>query len=166
MKYLEQLILGACYGEVNFKKVSFLEPSDFSNKRRCELFRAIMENRGDMIEAIRNNHHLKNDMVGYSNLLGYTHPERLGLNLLEHRFKALLSTLLGKLSVSTKNSLEAAILNESLMRIPEVDIFDLSDYILEYLSHHASDNTTNRINAFLKYRDMRILKAKEVIDKL
>jgi len=164
MKELEQLLLGACYGEDNFNKVSFLESSDFTNKSRCDLFQAIKENRGDMIEAIRNNHHLKNDMIGYSNLLGYTHPERLGLKLLEYRFKTLLSTLLVNLSNSTKNDLECKLLHELILSIPRVDIFDISDSILEYLGHQASDYTNGRVNSFLKYRDLRIKKAREVIN--
>ena len=164
MKYLEKLILGACYGEMNIKLVSFLEPKDFAHEIHQELFRAIKEN-GDMIEAIRNNYHLKDEMIGYSNLLGYTHPDRLGLRLLEYRFKTLLSTLLGKLSVGTKNTLEAAILNESLMRIPEVDIFDLSDNLVEYLGSHASDNTISRIRSFIDYRNRRVEQAKKIINE-
>jgi hypothetical protein len=165
MKHLEQLILGACYGEDNLSRVSFLVPTDFADYTHQILFQAIQKH-GGMIEAIQNNHQYKNEMIGYSNLMGTAYPERLGLKLLEMRFKGLLTVLLTKLSLETKNALETNILNEAIMQIPTADIFDLSDYLIEYLGHHASDYTKNRISSFLVYRDKRIVEVKLITDEL
>ncbi len=65
MKHLEQMILGACYGEGQVKRVLFLEPGDFTIKAHAELFREIKE-WGCLIEAIKKNPSMKNNMIGYS----------------------------------------------------------------------------------------------------
>lgn len=164
MSYLEQMILGACYGEENIHRLSFLEHSDFTVKIYGKLFHEIKKH-GTMIDAVLNNHNLKDAMIAYSTLMGTLHPERLGLRLMEARFKTLLGVLLLKLSEDSNNALEVAILDEAITKIKTADIFDLSDYLLEYLGHQASPNTTNRINAFLRYRNERIATAKKVIDE-
>ena len=164
MKYLEKLILGSCYGEENTKRVSFLEPIDFTSTTNQQLFSAI-KTHGGMIEAIRNRPDLKNYMVAYSTLLGINNPERLALQLLEITYQRCFAYLLRNLSHNTTNRLEASMLKEAEEKVFKLDIFDLSDSMVEYLGSQASEYTKERIHKFNNYRDERAKKAKQIINE-
>lgn len=173
MKELEQIIIGGCFGEDQYRKVSFLEPDDFTNypqkpyKEYFKLLKKSKANQDCLIESLK----LCEDKSIYmllcqqTNLLGANCIERYGLKLLETRFKALFINLLVKLSNESKNAVEVELLNESNMMVIRSDIFELTDYILEYLGAHASDYTKNRIKSFLSYRDKRVEQAKQIINE-
>ena len=173
MKELEQIIIGSCFGEDQYKKVSFLEPEDFTNypnKPFREYFKLLKKTKAEsnyLVECLSvcNDKNVYLILCQQNNLLGANNIDRFAIKLLEVRFKTLLIDLLTKLSYNSKNALEAELLNASLMSIPRVDIFDLSDNIIEYLGVHIAANTRNRIESFIKYRNDRVQKAKEVINE-
>lgn len=172
MRELEQIIIGCCFGEDQYRKLSFLEAEDFTNypgKPYREFFRLIKKTGSTtnvFLEALAKckNIEVRRLLGEEANVLGYNAPDRYGLKLLEVRFQTLLADLLVKISSTTKNVLERDLLNKLLLSIPNVDIFDLSDSIIDYLGHQMSPYTKNRIESFILYRNNRIQKAKEVIN--
>jgi hypothetical protein len=172
MKELERIIIGCCFGEDQYKKVSFLEANDFTNypgKPYREYFK-LMEETGAksdvFLKALSSckNKELRSLLGEQAHVLGVCHPERYGLSLLTARFKTLFANLLVQLSNSTKNTVERELLNKAILSIDDVDVIDLSDGIMEYLGVQGSGNTKRRVTSFLEYRDKRINKAKKVID--
>lgn len=176
MKELERIIISSCFGEDQYRKVSFLEPEDFTNypgKPYREFFKMIEKTKADSETFINclqacNDLRLKKLLFEHSSILGYNNPDRYALKLLEIRFETLFANLLSKLSSESKKAVESEVLNEALFKLvkPETDVFDLSDHLLEYLGVHASDRTKNRITSFLEYRDKRAKEAKQVIKNL
>ena len=176
MKELEQLIIGSCFGEDQYRKVSFLEPEDFTNypdKPYREYFKVLKKANADsqcLAECIvkAKDKRLRELLVSEIHSLGANTPDRLGLKLLEVRFKILFADLLNGLAIHSKKNAERELLGEALMTLvkEDTDIFDISDHILEYLGVHASDFTQSRINSFLSYRDKRVHNAKKVINEL
>lgn len=174
MRELEERIISSVFGEDQYRKVSFLEPEDFTNYPGYpykEFFKLIKQTKGEsgtLIECLINckSRELKSILQDQSNLLGYNYPENNALKLLEIRFKGLFINLLVKLSNESKNTVEKELLNESNLMVIRADIFDLSDHILEYIGVHASDFTKDRIGSFLSYRDKRVNEAKQVINKI
>ena len=176
MMELEQLIIGCCFGEDQYKRVSFLEPSDFSNypnkpyrdffklmkKANTEnnvLSECIVKCEDDTLKAL---------IMEQTTSLGMNYPERIAILLLEIRFKTLLSDLLVKLLDNAENPSERELLKESwhTLNNTNTDVFDLSDHLLEYMGNLASDFTKDRINAFIEYRNKRGYNAKKVINEL
>lgn len=173
MKELEKQILACCLHEDKYKEVSFLEAKDFTDypDAPCKSAWAIIaKNKGkdiytlDAMKEVPENVKYWMYSLEFS-VVGYMKHRNFSLYLLETRFKRLLADLLSQLSVNTKNALERELLNESLLAVTRQDIFDLSDNLLEYLGHHASDNTKGRISAFLNYRDKRANEAKSVFNE-
>ena len=174
MKELEKIIIGCCFGEDQYKRVSFLEAKDFTNypgKPYREYFK-LMEETGAKADvfltalATCKNKSLRSLLGEQSNVLGVNHPERYGLRLLEVRFKTLFVNLLVQLSNDTKSPVERQLLHDALLSIDDVDIFDLSDHLLEYLGLQATEQTKSRIGSYLDYRNKRIAEAKKVINEL
>ena len=173
MKELEKIIIGSCFGEDQFKKVSFLEPEDFNNypakpyKEYFKLLKEVDANELCLVEALSkcNNKNLKLMMFEYSTSLGANNPDRYAVKLLEIRFKTLLASLLSHLSIHTNKDAERDLLNEASLLIIDSDVFDLSDYLIEYLGAHASNYTKSRINDFLGYRNRRLETVKKVINE-
>jgi len=174
MKELERILIGCCFGEDQYKKVSFLEAEDFTNypgKPYREYFKLIKKTRSTsnvFLEALVKceDKELRSLLAEEANVLGVNAPDRYALKLLEIRFQTLFADLLVKLSNSTKNGVERELLNEVIMSLPDVDIFDLSDSLIEYLGLQASDHTKSRINKYLDYRNKRIQTAKKIINEL
>ena len=174
MKELEQIIIGSIFGEDQYRKVSFLEPDDFSNypsKPYREYFKLIKEVDADeecLVEALSKckDMNLKLMMFTYSTSLGANNPERYAVKLVEIRFKRVFALLVHNLSLSTKKDSERALLNEASLMVNDADVFELSDYLLEYLGHHATDYTIGRINSFLSYRNKRLDTVKKVINEI
>lgn len=167
MKEVEKMIIDSCYGEEQYKKVSFLEPNDFADRNYRKYFHLMKESKGDIVKlmaSIHNQKQILSIVFQLCSVSGVNNVQKFALLLLEIRFKYLLAILLTELSVKTQNHLEASLLNNLTLSISSVDIFDLSDSLLEYLGHQASNYTKSRINSFLQYRDERIRKAKEVIN--
>jgi len=170
MKELQGLILGSIVSENKYKEVSFLEANDFNNyegkpyKKYFEIIEG-SKNKPDVYYSLikgckKQNIELIEEVLvlsAYHNLFNYS------IELIENRFKSVLSILLVNLSLSTKNVLESELLNESNNLIVKEDIFILGDNLLEYLGHQASDNTTNRIQSYLDWRNKRIESTKQVI---
>ena len=172
MREIEELIIGCCILEDNFKKVSFLEPNDFNNhidKPYRDFFKLIKSTgakKNIFIEVLS-----KSESKRFRSLLNESfhmtasnNPVELGVMLLGFRFKRVLADLLSNLSANSKNALERDLLNRVSMKINTIDIFDLADNIIEYLGVHASESTKSRINSYIQYRDSRVKEAKEVID--
>lgn len=174
MRELEERIINSVFGEDQYRKVSFLEPEDFTNypgypyKEYFKLIKKTNAKEDTLMECLINseNKELKGLLSDQSNLLGYNYPERSALKLLEIRFKGLFINLLVKLSSESKNSVERELLNESNLMVIKSDIFDLSDHILEYLGVHANVHTKARIKSFLQYRDKRVNEARKVINAI
>jgi len=170
MRELERTIIGACYGESQYQRVAFLEPKDFTVIAYSRYFQLIQANKGNMpevFEMLRDaDETIKSEVFILTTLSGANQIENFALKLLEMRFKRLLIVLLGDLSIKTKNSLERDLLIECQSSVLQSDIFDLSDNMLEYIGIQASEYTKCRIGDFLKYRDERSLKAKEIINNL
>lgn len=174
MKELEKIIIGCCFGEGQYKRISFLEAKDFTNypgKPYREYFSLIKKTESTtnvFLEALAKCKTIavRRLLAEEANLLGVNVPERYGLKLLEVRFQTLFADLLVQLSNGTRNTVERDLLNKAIVSLPDVDIFDLSDHLIEYLGLQASDLTKNRITSFLEYRDKRIDNAKKVINEL
>lgn len=172
MKELEQIIIGSCFGEDQYKKVSFLEPEDFNNypdKPYREYFKILKETKAEsmcLVEALSKckDRSIQMMMGQHVSVLGANCIDRYALKLLEMRFKRLLSKLLYDLSIYTKKDAERDLLNEAVMSVIKSDVFVLSDSLIEYLGAHGSDYTKRRINSFLEYRNRRIETAKKVIN--
>ena len=176
MKELEQMIIGSCFGEDQYKKVSFLEPEDFTNypnKPYKEYFKLLKKTNAEsnhLIECLSN----CNDKNVYillcqqTNLLGANNVDRLAMKLLEIRFKTLLMDLLTNLSFDTQKTVERELLNEACLTLVkyDTDVFDLSDNIIEYIGVHISPHTEKRVNSFLAYRNKRVETAKKIINEL
>ena len=173
MKELQGMIIGSIVGENQYKKVSFLEAEDFNNypdKPYRDYYKLIHKSECkpdvflSLLQQCKNRDiQLMNEVLvlsAYHNLRGYA------LWLVESRFKNVLSTLLVKLSLSSKNVLESNLLNELNSSIIDEDIFVLGDSVLEYLGHQASNNTTNRINSYISWRNKRIEITKQNINKI
>ena len=173
---LEKTIIGSCFGEDQFKKVSFLEPDDFTNypqKPYREYFKLLKKTNAEqdcLIECLQHceDKGIYNLLCEQTNLLGLNNIDRFALKLLEMRFKALLMDLLTKLSMTSKKSVERELLREACLTLvkPETDVFELSDNLQEYIGVHISDHTKNRLDSFLTYRDKRVEKAKQTINEL
>lgn len=174
MKELQEIIIGTCFGEDQYKKVSFLEPEDFDNfpsKPYRDYFKLLKDTGADelcLVNALSicKDKNLKLMLGQYVSSLGVNCIDRYAVKLLEIRFQTLLASLLYDLSIQTKKDAERDLLNEASLLIVSSDIFDLSDYLIEYLGAHASDYTKRRINNFLDYRNKRIATAKKVINEL
>lgn len=174
MRELEERIINSVFGEDQYRKVSFLESEDFTNYPGYpyrEYFRLIKQTKANKLTLMEciiqcKNKELRGLLSDQSNVLGYTYPENYGLKLLEIRFQTLFANLLVQLSNSTTNTVERDLLNKAIVSLPDVDIFDLSDHLLEYLGLQASGLTKGRINSFLEYRNKRIKNAKQVINEL
>jgi hypothetical protein len=167
MNYNEKMLIASVYSEDTYKEVSFLEPKDFTNLSYTFFWELLQKHEGDVIKAlnsldIKANKQLSKEIFTYSNLLGCNNYIRIALMLVENRFKSLLSVLLSDLSINSKNALEVNLLNECISAITKHDIFQLSDGLLEYLGHQASDHTKKRITDYLQYMDKRIEEIKEV----
>ena len=173
MKELEQIIISTCFGEDQYKKVSFLEPEDFTNypskpyKEYFKLLKEVDANELCLVEALSKckNNNLKLMMFQYSTSLGANNIDRYAVKLLEIRFKTLLASLVNHLAIHTNKDAERDLLNEASLLIIDSDVFDLSDYLLEYLGAHASNYTKGRINDFLSYRNRRLETVKKVINE-
>ena len=171
MKELQGMIIGSIVGENQYNKVSFLEAEDFNNfsgKPYREYYKLIEQSKRkpdvflSLVQECKNRDVQLMDEVlvlsAYHNLHNYA------LWLLESRFKSTLSVLLVNLSLCTKNALESNLLNELNSSILIEDIFVIGDNLLDYLGHQASDNTKQRINSYLSWRNKRIEKTKKVIN--
>lgn len=172
MREIEELVIGCCILEDNFKKVSFLEPNDFNNhidKPYRDFFKLIKSTgakKNTFIEALSNpeSKRFRSLLNESFHMTASNSPEILGLKLLEFRFKKVLADLLSNLSARSKNALECDLLNRVSMKINTINVFDLADNIIEYLGVHASESTKSRINSYIQYRDNRVKEAKEVIN--
>jgi len=166
---LELLLLGGVFSEDQYDKVSFIEPKDFKKQLHSFFWSCLQANNGNVLKAIaelefNERKDLSHSMTTYSTLLSTNNIENIALNMLEIRFKTLLSSLLGNLSKDCQSSLEMNLINEYKEAIKEHDIFILNDGILEYFGYQVSDYTKQRITDYLKWVDMRCKKAKEVIN--
>ena len=174
MRELEEMIIGSCFGEDQYYKVSFLEPEDFTDypnhpyREYFTLLKKVKADRMCLIQALSvcKNENMKMMMGRYVTAMGVNCIDRYALKLLEIRFKTLLASLLSDLYMHSKKDVERDLLNEASLQIIDTDIFDLSDYLLEYFGAHASEYTKRRINSFLTYRNKRIDTAKQIIDEL
>lgn len=169
MSQLEKTLIASIFSEETYSKVSFLEAKDFTDKTYQFFWDLISRYDGDVIKAMGNleltdKKELSKQVFTYSTLLGSNNIERVALNMIELRFKRLLNALLTDLSRKTKNRLEADLLNECVLAIPDNDIFELSEGVLEYLGHQSSDHTKERLNSYLKYVDERCETVKKVIN--
>lgn len=176
MKELEGIIIGSCFGEDQYKKVSFLEPEDFTNypyKPFREYFKLLKKTKAEsnyLVECLSvcNDKNIYLLLCQQNNLLGANNIDRFAIKLLEVRFKTLLMGLLTNLSFSSQKTVERELLNEACLTLGsvETDVFDLSDNIIEYIGVHISPHTENRVKSFLSYRNKRMETAKKVINEL
>ena len=174
MKELEQMIIGSCFGEDQYRQISFLEANDFTNypeKPFREFWKLLEINKAYDLTLMKvlskcQDQHLKNLLMLNCDVVAAANLHRYALCLLETRFKALLITLLVNLSNDSKNALEVELLSHCQVAVIKEDLFDLSDNLIEYLGSQASEGTKRRINDFLKYRDRRVNEAKKVINEL
>ena len=163
------MIIGSCIGEDQYYKISFLEPDDFQDKECREFFRLIVscqakENILLNLLAKEENLGLRTALSSKVYMVACVRLESFALKVLERRFASTLNKLGVLLSGESKNPLEVELLTELSGVTHTADIFDLSEGILDYLGSQASDFTTMKINAYLRWMNGRIAETKKVIN--
>ncbi len=160
MKYLEEIILGTAIAENRFDELSFLEVKDFV----CygAYWQLALNSKGDLVTMLKNypDEAQKNILITCG-IWATNYPHQFAFKLIELRFKRLFKVLLVNLSESSKSVLESEILIEAKNSIDTVDIFDLSDGLIEYIGYQITSETETRIKDFISYRDSRIKKIKD-----
>ena len=164
---LEKMLISGVFNESRYNEVSFIDFSDFENKDYRYFWQLIKSHNGDVIKAISTLELAKRKdlalrVFDYSTLQSCNNLQKIALNIVELRFKRLLTDLLINLSNDTKNPLESNLLLECENGIHNHDIFNLMDGLLEYLGHQVNEYTVKRITDYLKYVDSRVEKIKSV----
>ena len=161
------MIIATIINDQQYQRVSFLESADFDNYadyRFREYYQVVKENNGDAIKLYEH-FFLKLSLEWLSNEVFYPlahfNLENLAIYLVEQRFKKVFSRLLNDLVAVSSSDIEIRMIEEFQLEINREDIFILGDSFLEYLGHHASDHTKNRMEAYLKWRDNRAMEIKK-----
>ncbi len=168
MKEIEQMIIGSCVGEDQYKKVSFLEANDFEESLYRAYFLKIIESGGNediLLNCLKNstNKEVVFLIATQSFPVACIRLTQFALLLVERRFRRLLGILLMELAERSENTTEVSILVEATAEIDNQDIFTLSDNLLAYLGEQASEVTKKRINDYLKYQAIRVKAVKKVL---
>ena len=168
MKQLEKDIMAIILNAGQYDRISFLEAEDFNNYsgfnfRDC--FKLVEELKGNvmsihikMIQSpLKSIYVMQQEPI---NSVVLCNLEKFAIYLIEIRFKKVFSILLDDLILNSKSDIEKSMIEEYQLEITRTDIFVLTDSFLEYLGHHSSDYTKSRVEAFLKWREKKVMKIK------
>lgn len=171
MKQLEKDIMAIILNEGQYDRISFLEADDFNNYsgfnfRDC--FKLIEDLKGDIVSIhikmikspLKSIYVMQQEPI---NSVVLCNLEKFSIYLIEIRFKKVFSILLDDLILNSKSDIEKSMIEEYQLEITRTDIFVLTDSFLEYLGHHSSDYTKIRVDAFLKWREKKVIKIKNKI---
>jgi len=171
MKQLEKDIMSIILNEGQYDRISFLEAEDFNNYSGFnfkDCFKLIEELKGNVMSIhikiikspLKSIYMMQQEPI---NSVVLCNLEKFAIYLIEIRFKKVFSILLNDLILNSKSDIEKSMIEEYQLEITRTDIFVLTDSFLEYLGHHSSDYTKSRVNAFLNWRDRRVMKIKSKI---
>lgn len=161
---IERKIISGVIGESQYNRVKFLRAEDFRNYGNGYDYRdwwnVIVETnghyhkvlskfmRGDKLNAFLLNH--------TACVADYTEIDRLGLLLLELNWREYLKYILMKSLEQTTDTAEI----ESIMRVykesDEIDVFDLLDWVPEYLEPSVSISVKSKLDSWKRYSEVRI----------
>lgn len=160
MIYLQSQILNCCFTTDAYNEVSFLEHTDFKNypeHRFRDYYKLLEDCKGDelmMVEAFRKNRVLATEILSKVHVVSAVNLKKYALKLLEYRFEDTLRITLTDLK--TDNLAEKSLIQEAIKLIGFEDIFALGDGLLSYLGNLAGEDTINRLNSYINWRDKRI----------
>ena len=125
---IQQSIIGACVGENQFARVRWLVANDFDPMYR-EVWKKILSSSGDLYECY-------NDQLVFKCVCisDYTFIDRLGLILLEYRFKQYVQDILNEMIVKCDDIAVVLVLQKAMEESEKIDILELIDYLPEYIS--------------------------------
>ncbi len=158
---LEREIISTCYSEEMYNECKFLEPKDFQNKNLRTLWEMLQHEKGDIVKVFnsidsKTRTSVISEIQAASMGSSHTRVAQMALCLVEKRFKALFKRTLSELLGKVSNTSEKSLIMDCFKSVEKEDVFILSDHVLDYIGQHASTYTTERINAFLDYRNKRI----------
>jgi hypothetical protein len=125
---IQQSIIGACVGENQFARVKWLLTNDFDPMYR-EVWKSILSSSGSLYECY------KSKLVYHCVCISdYTFIDRLGLILLEHRFKQYAQDILTDMILKCDDVAVVLVLQKAMEESEKIDILELIDYLPEYIS--------------------------------
>lgn len=120
-------IIGSVVGEAQFQKVKWLVVSDFDKKYQ-KTWSLILQHKGDCKLAF------KNQQIYHASLVvSYSFPERLGLILLEYRFRQYVEIVLMDMITQCDDVAVTIVLEKALIDSKGLDVFDLANTLPEYI---------------------------------
>jgi len=166
----EKMVLGSCYGEDKLNQISFLEPADFTKKSHEVFFFVIRKCKSNLPDAFAM---LKKEQkIGFIDVLSLaTFPsachqlQHICIWLVEQRFVREFVKLLDVLTDKSTDPIEIEILEDAKCNIiaGDLDVFELSEGLTEYLGIYCSEFSKQRIIDFNKWKVNRIEKMKKQI---
>ena len=166
MKELERQLMVIAINEGQYKRISFLEPNDFTDLYSKGLYMTIEQRSGDVmstylyltLNSLESFLWLQSQII---NPVTYSNLERVAMMIMENRFKLVFAKLLDKLVIATDSDIERSLIEEYQLELSQ-DVFVLGDSFLEYLGHHASSYTKLRVNDYINWRDGRVEQIKQI----
>ena len=151
---IQRNIIGAVVSENQFAKVAWLIPKDF-NHPYSELWAKILEAPEDAMRLAYSN----SIAVQCSHVVSYTFIDRLGLMLLEVRFRQYVEAILKDMLSSCSDVGISLIIQKSIDQSVNVKIFTLVESLPEYLGNFTD---AKRLHDLKTYIDGRCAKIKEL----
>lgn len=165
MKELERQLMVIAINEGQYKRISFLDADDFTDSYSKGLYMTIEQRSGDVMSTYL--HLTLNRLESFLwlqsqiiNPVTFYNLERVGMMIMENRFKLVFAKLLDKLVIATNSDIERSLIKEYQLELGQ-DVFVLGDSFLEYLGHHASSYTKSRVQDYLNWRDGRVQQIKQ-----
>lgn len=147
---LETKIIAGVVGEGQYNRVSFLEPGDFETYGK--VWEIVARVNGDYALILKGGHF---EIAGMGVLATYTGLERLGLLLLEYRYRKLLDRLTQKLLEASTDELEVGILLRFHEESQSLDILEVIDDAPDYLENQISPKALSRFQDLRNYVNNR-----------
>lgn len=168
-KELQRKIISGVLGEEQYQKVSFLEPIDFTDYGKGADFRRwwnfIEQNEGSYAKILRSLSRKEKfeylEAMELASLSDYSGIDRLGLLLLEINWREYLKIILLKSTEKTTDELELNLIMKVYHESDAIDVFDLLDWVPEYMEPHLKNENLMKIRSWKEYAELRIKKIKE-----
>jgi hypothetical protein len=150
---IQQSIIGACVGENQFNRVKWLLTNDFDPMYR-EVWKSILSSSGGLELAYKDKLIYKCVCIS-----DYTFIDRLGLILLEHRFKQYAQEILNEMILKCNDVVTVLILQKAMEESEKIDILELIDYLPEYIGNFTDAKRLIDLKAYVDGRAKTIREA-------